>query len=223
MDIAGDIFSLICGRWRCFIIEGAALPLCQRCLGIYAGAAITAGWLMAVGMRRRGLPPMGIILVNAAALLAAMLGGLHVIDSGPAWRLACGLWTGHVVMLWLFCAATFFVRHFRLVTCSMPTASQGDDPPAGASEGFPGKDSKRASRSDAELPWSRANRAQAILMLPLLALAAMLFAEFLPPPRWLWVVMSLAGLAGMLATMLVAFSSAVVLIVRRHVQSDEKK
>jgi hypothetical protein len=34
-------------------------------------------------------------------LLAAMLGGIHVIDFGQSWRLLCGLWTGHVVVLWL--------------------------------------------------------------------------------------------------------------------------
>jgi hypothetical protein len=30
-----------------------------------------------------------------------MLGGLHVLDPGPAWRMLCGLYTGHIAILWL--------------------------------------------------------------------------------------------------------------------------
>jgi uncharacterized membrane protein len=105
MDAVTDLFSQLCGQGRCFIVDGAALPVCQRCFGLYAGAALTTGWLLLARTWRCGLPNRGPGWVEGIALLAAMLGGLHVLDMGPAWRLACGLWTGHVVVLWLTGAA----------------------------------------------------------------------------------------------------------------------
>lgn len=105
MDTMNWLFSLVCGQGRPFIVDGMALPLCQRCLGLYAGAAATLLWLLPAGLPRRGLPGGAALLVQAGLLLAALLGGLHVIDIGPRWRLACGLWTGHVVMVWLLAAA----------------------------------------------------------------------------------------------------------------------
>ena len=101
METLTDIFSYLCGQGRCFIAGGSPLPLCQRCLGLYAGAGMTAIWLLISGIWRRGLPSWSVFLVNVGVLLAGILGGLHVIDAGATWRFACGLWTGHVVMLWL--------------------------------------------------------------------------------------------------------------------------
>jgi hypothetical protein len=105
METAEQIFSFVCGQSRSFIADGAALPVCQRCLGLYLGAALTALWLLGTGIWRRGLPSWSVFLLNVAVLIAAMLGGLHVIDPGPLWRLAFGLWTGHVATLWLAGAA----------------------------------------------------------------------------------------------------------------------
>jgi len=95
------IFSHLCGQGRCFLVEGVPLPVCQRCLGLYAAAAVTGGYLIASGAWRRGYPVRRAIVVHCLILLAAMLGGLHLIDFGPMWRLVCGLWTGHVAMIWL--------------------------------------------------------------------------------------------------------------------------
>ena len=101
MNIVTQLFSHLCGQGRCFIIDGQALPVCQRCLGLYAGAALTGGWLLATGLWKRGLPGRKVIILNIVVLLAAMLGGIHLVDLGPRWRMLCGLWTGHVAMLWL--------------------------------------------------------------------------------------------------------------------------
>jgi uncharacterized membrane protein len=101
METLTEIFSYLCGAGRRFVIDGAALPLCQRCLGLYVGAALTGVWLVGSGIRRRGLPTWSVFAANVIVLLAAMLGGLHVIDGGATWRLICGYWTGHVVTLWL--------------------------------------------------------------------------------------------------------------------------
>lgn len=96
-----DLGAYVCGQQRCFVVDGVSLPVCQRCLGLYAGAAVTWGGLLLGNAWRRTLPPRPVVALQAAALIAALLGGLHVIDGGPAWRLLCGLWTGHVIVVWL--------------------------------------------------------------------------------------------------------------------------
>ncbi len=101
METLVDIFSHLCGQGRCFVVDGAALPVCQRCLGLYVGAVLTVIWLLTSGIWRRGLPSWSVFLANVVALLAGIIGGLHIVDTGATWRLTCGLWTGHVVMLWL--------------------------------------------------------------------------------------------------------------------------
>ncbi len=101
MDAVTNFFAYLCSQGRCFVLDGEALPVCQRCFGLYAGAAVTGSWLLLSGAWRCGLPNRAAGWLQGIALSAAMLGGLHAIDAGPAWRLACGLWTGHVVTLWL--------------------------------------------------------------------------------------------------------------------------
>ena len=113
METLREIFSFICGQGRCFVVNGTALPLCQRCMGLYAGAFLTTIWLVTSGIWRRGLPSWSVFLVNTATLLAAMLGGLHLFDYGPVWRLTCGLWSGHVAVLWLIGGAVHLWRLSR--------------------------------------------------------------------------------------------------------------
>jgi uncharacterized integral membrane protein len=110
LDTMRELFSYICGQNRDFVADGVLLPVDQRCLGLYLGALLTALWLFATGIWRRGLPGRSVFPINVAFLFAAMMGGLHVIDTGPSWRFACGLWTGHVSMLWLSGAAVQFRR-----------------------------------------------------------------------------------------------------------------
>jgi len=105
-----EFFSHVCGQGRPFVLDGEALPVCQRCLGLYAGAALTGLWLVASGAWRRALPERSAAYAHIAMLLAAMAGGAHWVDAGPAWRLVCGLWTGHVAMLWLVGGAGHFLR-----------------------------------------------------------------------------------------------------------------
>ena len=83
------------------MVDGAALPVCQRCFGLYLGALATGVWLVGSGLWRRGLPGWGVLGLHAGMLAAAMLGGLRVIDGGPVWRAICGAWTGHVAVAWL--------------------------------------------------------------------------------------------------------------------------
>ena len=111
MDIATEIYSHLCGQQSCLVIEGQTLPVCQRCLGLYAGAAITGAYLVLSGVWRRGLPCLSITLAHITIILLAMLGGIHVLDFGPPWSLLCGVWTGHVVMTWLTAGS----RHLLLL------------------------------------------------------------------------------------------------------------
>ena len=115
MEVLSEIFSHLCGRGRCFVAGGEALPLCQRCLGLYVGAAATAVWLAASGIWRRGLPSRSVFVAHLAMLAAGILGGLHVIDAGPAWRAACGLWTGHVAAAWLIGGALALRRRQQML------------------------------------------------------------------------------------------------------------
>jgi len=101
METLTDIFGHVCGQNHCFTADGAALPVCQRCLGLYLAAVLTGAWVGVSGLWRRGLPNWGVFVVHAAALVAAMLAGLHVWGDGPVAKAACGLWTGHVALLWL--------------------------------------------------------------------------------------------------------------------------
>ena len=101
MDSVSEFFSYLCGQARCFVAEGRALPVCQRCLGLYTAALLTGMWLAASGIWRRGLPARRVFLGHVVMLVAAILGGLKVVDLGATWRVLCGLWTGHVALLWL--------------------------------------------------------------------------------------------------------------------------
>jgi hypothetical protein len=115
METLSDIFAHVCGQNHCFAAGGVDLPVCQRCLGLYVAAALTAAWLAATGIRRRGLPSWGVFLVHEAALLAALLAGVHVWAWGasPVGKLTCGLWTGHVAILWLIGGAGHLWRLSR--------------------------------------------------------------------------------------------------------------
>jgi hypothetical protein len=101
LDTCRSLCSHLCGQKHCLVVGGTVLPLCQRCLGLYSAMLITGTALLGSGAWRRGYPPGGKVILHAALLLAAMAGGLHWIDAGPAWRVLCGFWTGHVAAAWL--------------------------------------------------------------------------------------------------------------------------
>ena len=101
MDALTEFCSLLCGQQRCFAVDGELLPLCQRCLGLYAGALFTGAYLLLSRAWRRGLPPARLIVFHSALFLIALAGGLHWYDPGAAGRFLLGLWTGHVALIWL--------------------------------------------------------------------------------------------------------------------------
>jgi uncharacterized membrane protein len=133
METLTAVFDFLCGQERCFVVDGAALPVCQRCTGLYVGALLAGFWLFASRTRQRGVPPARLAWAYAAVLIAALLGGVHVLDFGPRWRFLCGLWTGQVVLVWLFTGTTqlstwacgssgeslFWTRRDKLGACAM--------------------------------------------------------------------------------------------------------
>ena len=121
-DIIVRLCSHVCGQGRCFAVDGQALPVCQRCLGLYAGGAFTLVWLILSGLWRNGLPSRGVFAIQCAVLLVAGLGGWHVIDTGPRWRLACGLFTGYVTTYWLAVGIVCLWQNARLGDATRGTA-----------------------------------------------------------------------------------------------------
>jgi len=182
MESLAELFQHVCSQGRCFSIGEAPLPVCQRCLGLYAGFAVTVVWLTLSGIGRRGLAPNGILALHVGVLLAAMAGGLHWIDPGPRWRLTCGLWTGHVAAMWLLGGT---VEQLRLRSLRPER-----DGPASAGA------------------WPRSCAIQAVVALPLLSAAALAFPALAGLGWWFWTLLAATGLV--LACLSVAGSAAML-------------
>jgi hypothetical protein len=192
MDSAREIFALVCGQGRCFAAGGEPLPLCQRCLGLYMGAALTAVWLIASGVWRRGLPGRLVILADAGALALAMLGGLHVVDFSESWRAACGAWAGHVVVLWLACAAAEAWPRRR---------------GHGTRTGLDGGNAWPRRRGHGTPRWSAAQTIQAMLALPVITGVALAVEPLLRLGWTFWTALAIAGALAIFAAMACAAAS----------------
>jgi len=210
-DALTAIFSHVCGQGRAFGLGGQALPVCERCLGLYTGAALTAAWLVATGLRRRGLPHLEGAMVQSAALLAAMAGGLHWADAGPAWRLACGLWTGHVAILWLVGGANHLLG---LAGRASPL------------DLWPQAFARRVSAPAAPWPWGK--RLQTVLAPAVLAAGACAFAHWAPaggpgPATWYatsaLVALGAAALVAALARAAVLSGAYLLGVLRRRTRA----
>jgi len=204
MNLLTEIFSHLCGQGRCFVIDGAALPVCQRCLGLYVGALVTLACLAASGAWRRGLPSRSIFAVNVAALLAAILGGLHVLDFGPLWRLACGMWTGQVATLWLIGGSvhlwqTVGTTHNLNMISTCGTAAHGCASSSDITDPFT-PEGGRATRPGAPAPaWRRGEKVQALAVLAALTALAFCF-DWAAPLGWtFWSAFAGLGLAALAA------------------------
>jgi len=108
-----EIGSLICHQFpeRSFYFRGAQLPVCARCTGLYAGAAIAAVAAAAVptGFLRRGVWDRARSwLAIAAAPTAATLTYEWISGVMPShWlRAAAGFPLGAIVMLIIVAATT---------------------------------------------------------------------------------------------------------------------
>ena len=102
------IFSWVCAQnvEHTWAPAGELLPMCQRCTGFYAGAAI-ALFLMflfrpQVDSRYRW--------IHTILVLAMAPFGFHLVSHGPIIRTLSGVWFGFGVvgLLWLFPGEKFF-------------------------------------------------------------------------------------------------------------------
>lgn len=91
MPLLHPIFSFVCGQEHCWNVGGEALPLCQRCTGLYVGAVpallvylwfrpkATNGMLWTHGMCLLLMAPFGYHLVAQTGELRMLTGQLFAI------------------------------------------------------------------------------------------------------------------------------------------------
>ena len=88
-----ELFSYVCGQVNVWSPGGAALPMCQRCTGLYAGGVYAA--LVIAIFRPR--PSSKIRWAHGIAMLLMAPFGYHLIPQSAVWRtltgqlFACGL------------------------------------------------------------------------------------------------------------------------------------
>ena len=96
-----EIFGLVCGQnpSHTWAPGGELLPLCQRCTGLYVGAALAL--LLLVVCR----PPLDVRYrwLHALLLLAMAPFGFHLVPHGEVLRTMSGQWFGFGVvgLFWL--------------------------------------------------------------------------------------------------------------------------
>jgi hypothetical protein len=202
MEPVTDALQYVCSQGRCFWIDEAPLPVCQRCLGLYAGFGLTVVWLFVSGLWRRGLPPVGVLALHVGLLLVAMAGGLHWIDPGRRWRLACGLVTGHVAAVWILGGLTT-MRRGKGGRCLLCEA--GHRPKVGRGP------FRQKGPVPFSAPWPRWATIQAVAAVPLLIALAAGFYRLDRLGWWFWTVVALAGIAAAFFTIVAA---GVVLVIR---------
>jgi len=108
MNAFSYLFSLVCSQdaGRSFVIDGQALPFCQRCTGVYIGMGLSFAFLLLTRYHKKGLPPRGIVYINIVSLLVMPVFGYHVLDPGALWRMWSGLIFGNAIAFLLLPAAS---------------------------------------------------------------------------------------------------------------------
>lgn len=80
------LFALVCGQAHVWNVGGHTLPLCQRCTGLYAGAAVALLlWLMF-----RPRPTPGRLWAHGLALLLMVPFGYHLVPQAGEVRTLTG-------------------------------------------------------------------------------------------------------------------------------------
>ena len=100
-DWLGLPFALVCHRRpeRTLLLLGVAMPVCSRCAGIFAGAAVGALFAWPRVELRRGRIALGVAVFLTALDVLLQDAGVH-----PVWhssRLATGALLGYVAALTL--------------------------------------------------------------------------------------------------------------------------
>jgi uncharacterized membrane protein len=107
LDCLNHLFAFVCGQnpEHTWAPGGLLLPCCQRCLGLYAGAALAAVLHLWARPRLSGR----FLEVHGAFLLLMAPFGWHWLPQGPVLRTLTGLLFGFAVFtyLWLPMAESY--------------------------------------------------------------------------------------------------------------------
>jgi uncharacterized membrane protein len=122
------IGSLICHQRpeRSFHLAGAQLPVCARCLGIYAGAAlgvIVASWSVPYARRVPGLPAVALLISALPTVVTLVVEWFGLWDPGNVLRAAAGMILGAGV------AVVVVTLHYDECALRRPIASNPRRPP----------------------------------------------------------------------------------------------
>ena len=80
------LFGLVCGQNNCWAPAGEVLPFCQRCTGLYAGAAVAA--FLHLVFRPRPTPLL--LWTHGMLLLLMVPFGYHLVPQNGALRTLTG-------------------------------------------------------------------------------------------------------------------------------------
>jgi uncharacterized membrane protein len=137
MEVLVKYFSWLCGQAtdRSWLFGSEMFPLCERCTGIYAGAAIA----MALFLWNRPRPSRTSLVAYGSLILQIIPAGLHWWFDTPALRTLSGAWFGiGLVGLLYHQPAIHYFSHaekkkspvvpmtFLLVTGLVPLIERGD-------------------------------------------------------------------------------------------------
>lgn len=86
---------------RCFVMWDVPMPICSRCVGIYAGMlAALALFATVAALRPKFIPTVLLVILVAPLALDGVSQAFGVRESTNALRLATGLIAGFAFMFW---------------------------------------------------------------------------------------------------------------------------
>ena len=125
VEMLEHLFGFVCGQnpGHTWSPGGVLLPCCQRCLGLYAGAAIAT----ALHWRLRPSPTGRFLAVHGALLALMAPFGFHWLPQGAVLRTLSGIWfgAGAVTLLlapWTGAASSSVPK--RVAECGRPRPRQ---------------------------------------------------------------------------------------------------
>lgn len=97
-------FRLLChGRAeRCLLLLNTPMPVCSRCVGVYAGALVSLGlFAMTARLWNRELPSWTVFILLVPLMMDGVTQALGVRESTNELRLLTGILAGFAGMAWV--------------------------------------------------------------------------------------------------------------------------